>query len=125
MVTKIWRMSGVLIMSSKRRFMEREREREKTKKNVKKVKKKKREHVFFTFPTCSFPNVFKRLTATTNMNITFYVYMYVCLFDHKSHLMKMAHGVVVKGHVKVSCLTTFYHELILLEARVCKCPPLN
>ena len=39
MVTKIWRMSGVLIMSSRRRFMRRRRERERER-EVKKSKKK-------------------------------------------------------------------------------------
>ena len=53
---------------------ERERERKRQrifkKKNTKKGKKK--DHAFFPFQTCSFPNVFKRLDASTNTNITFY-----------------------------------------------------
>ena len=61
-----------------------ERERgsdtEKQRSNValkKKYKKKgkKKDHAIFPFQTCSFLNVFKRLDASTNTNITFYGYM--------------------------------------------------
>ena len=41
-----------------------------------KKKGKKKDHAFFPFQTCSFPNVFKRLDAPTNTNITFYDYIY-------------------------------------------------
>ena len=86
-----------------------------------KKKMRKREHVFFPFQTCSFPNVSKRWNACTNTNITFYECMYVCGSNNVNTGEADYHNIIIIIVVIIHVSLSFFHFLgfCLFACRLC------